>query len=291
MTRKWWSAPFSRKRRNRGDVGDVSGIMPAGRSRAFTLIELLVVVSIIALLIALLLPAMTQAREAARVAVCGTQLHATHQVLHLYAHDYEGFFPRAKTFASIGVIKFTSGQHDKRVSGGDLRPMINPYIQGDARIFYCPSGGRLLKGEAPYNTGQLINITTADSPYGWNDPRGVRYGFISYSLFPCDDYFGPLLMTNHPLGQWDGFQKDVPRLESSTNPSEEVAAQDQAFSDVGNNRPGFLNHPMSYGEYDNNPLAEEGSGFKTAYQDGHVTWTDADSAEVIGVWSTMRWFR
>ncbi len=48
-------------------------IISRSRQWAFTLIELLVAISIIALLIALLLPALQQAREEARVAVCGSK--------------------------------------------------------------------------------------------------------------------------------------------------------------------------------------------------------------------------
>jgi prepilin-type N-terminal cleavage/methylation domain-containing protein/prepilin-type processing-associated H-X9-DG protein len=44
------------------------------RSRAFTLIELLVVIAIIALLVALLLPALTASRDAARQALCMSNL-------------------------------------------------------------------------------------------------------------------------------------------------------------------------------------------------------------------------
>ena len=63
-------------------------------ARAFTLIELLVVISIIALLVGILLPALGAARESARRAKCGSNLHQIAVGLASYAADADGVMPR-----------------------------------------------------------------------------------------------------------------------------------------------------------------------------------------------------
>ena len=62
-------------------------------SRGFTLIELLVVVAIIALLISILLPSLTRARDAARMAVCLSNLKQLGLGFALYAEDHRGVLP------------------------------------------------------------------------------------------------------------------------------------------------------------------------------------------------------
>ncbi|MFP4028025.1 MAG: prepilin-type N-terminal cleavage/methylation domain-containing protein [Candidatus Brocadiia bacterium] len=75
---------------------------PHGES-GFTLIELLVVIAIIAILAAMLMPALERAREAARKAVCSSNLRQSGLAAILYAQDHGGALPMPK-------IHDTSGQ-------------------------------------------------------------------------------------------------------------------------------------------------------------------------------------
>ena len=63
------------------------------RRRGFTLVELLVVVAIIALLISILLPAMKQAREAAQLVVCRSNLRQIGVAMFVYAAENHNHIP------------------------------------------------------------------------------------------------------------------------------------------------------------------------------------------------------
>jgi prepilin-type N-terminal cleavage/methylation domain-containing protein len=74
------------------------------RRSAFTLVELLVVVCIIGVLIAMLLPALRKAREAAKVAACGSNLRQLYPVTLTYAADYDGNLPQPRETTGPGML-------------------------------------------------------------------------------------------------------------------------------------------------------------------------------------------
>ena len=63
------------------------------RRAGFTLIELLVVVAIVLILLGLLLPAIGRARSSAVRIKCQANLRSVHQLLHVYATDYDSALP------------------------------------------------------------------------------------------------------------------------------------------------------------------------------------------------------
>lgn len=102
----------------------------------FTLIELLVVVSIIALLISILLPALGQARAASRAVLCLSQLRQMGLGVHLYAEDYDGFFPANQRwfFHEDGIAEYLNITREG--------PGYLPYGENDTAMT-CPATGQI----------------------------------------------------------------------------------------------------------------------------------------------------
>jgi len=91
-------------------------------TKGFTLIELLVVIAIIAILAAILFPVFARARENARRSMCISNLRQLGQALHMYAQDYDEWFP----------LEPNNGNPKK-----GLVVALTPYTKS-RDIFYCP---------------------------------------------------------------------------------------------------------------------------------------------------------
>jgi len=122
--------------------------------RGFTLIELLVVVAIIAVLVALLLPAIQNARNAAKVVVCGSNLHQNGMSLVQYATDFNGLYPR------MDYNYNTTQFHTINTAGceGSFYYLWLAKYVPNPRSWYCP--GSVIRFENNWEphlyTGELI---------------------------------------------------------------------------------------------------------------------------------------
>jgi prepilin-type N-terminal cleavage/methylation domain-containing protein/prepilin-type processing-associated H-X9-DG protein len=65
----------------------------------FTLVELLVVIGIIALLISILLPSLNQARKAATLLQCQSNLRSIGQAISIYSNENKGTLPMGQTWS------------------------------------------------------------------------------------------------------------------------------------------------------------------------------------------------
>jgi len=112
------------------------------KTKGFTLIELLVVIAIIALLVSILLPSLNRARELAKRAICGSNLHSIGQAFALYQGENNDQWP----WLNVDGYEEVSGTLYNREPEDDpgeraitsLLFMLIRAGQG-AKMFNCPS--------------------------------------------------------------------------------------------------------------------------------------------------------
>lgn len=124
--------------------------------RAFTLVELMVVIAIIALLVALLLPALGEAREAARRAVCGSNLRQLMVGAATYSVDARDVLPTAGGDAAQ-VWKHTYLNNDLNqtqfVAKGAVALFEGKFIHSNTGGF---SGSGVTQESGPLSTKQAM---------------------------------------------------------------------------------------------------------------------------------------
>ncbi|MBI1368440.1 MAG: prepilin-type N-terminal cleavage/methylation domain-containing protein [Planctomycetes bacterium] len=138
------------------------------RRRAFSLIELLVVVSIVALLVAILLPSLRQARYAARLTVCASNLHQSGLGFLGFAADHAGRYPEH------GFNKPTA----LKQGATDLRDAYNPYV--DLNRLACP-----FTESIDYTHPPLAATNSVEWTYVWF--AGWRFAYNADGLYGAGD--------------------------------------------------------------------------------------------------------
>ena len=103
-------------------------------NKKFTLLELMIVIAIIGILMTLLLPSLRKAREAAKTAVCMTNLNTLAQVAAMYGRDNN----HKLWFKDNGL---TGPPYAAWTNAG---PTIQPYLNGHNKwysndVVWCPS--------------------------------------------------------------------------------------------------------------------------------------------------------
>lgn len=163
------------------------------REKGFTLVELLVVIGIIALLISILLPALNKAREAAKAAMCLSNMRQVFQCEAAYASDYNGWIGinhgNSNSTNNYPWSDFLIDGVQDTYAGGAQGPAYGAYEIGkryvtNPTMLYCPSQIPDSTSGAVYqpDNRDFFNKNSIGS-YAWYTV--TKQGSMSYGFFPA----------------------------------------------------------------------------------------------------------
>ncbi len=190
----------------------------------FTLIELLVAVAIIAILAALLFPALTRAREAARRAVCTSNLRQVGLASMNFADDNDGMFPRGSMPAcwwwmhNAWITNITpdydlSTRTDNNGNAWPPRGEFEANPDGDPEWRY--SGTSRTTYEEYGVTHEVFACPSSDHPVERIDEpnRELRPNYVMLSgLDPAAAWDGPGGKGKATTANWDGVNVAYPAI-------------------------------------------------------------------------------
>jgi prepilin-type N-terminal cleavage/methylation domain-containing protein/prepilin-type processing-associated H-X9-DG protein len=170
---------------------------------AFTLVELLVVIAIIAILAAILFPVFARAKNAAKGAVCVSNMHQIGLACMMYVDENEGqWFPAMKYdplpgFAPqkpwIGYDNNNTGVLGGPYAGDVSQPAIHPVREGAIDIYLKSESVKKCPNKSPdVQTALALNgfDTSIPSAYYSTNPKaqGNEYGPAEYKVAQVNGY-------------------------------------------------------------------------------------------------------